>query len=1349
MKFERKARIAGIANQLYYGYRYSSVNSEKLSAMIRLSFFSALILLVFTPAIAQLSGSYTIGGAKSDFRTIDSAFDVLASKGVKGPVVFQIREGIYHERLDYRKVPGANQTNSVTLDKYPTDTGKVFIMSDAPDSKNNYIVAVLFGYINFNNIHFELEGSNAGFGRIIYFRDTVEYVRFTNCSFNGYETATRSSVFSLMEKPSGNLVRNLWVENCSFNRGAYSISIFGGDPKYGIPDSNIIIRNNLFSEFRNTGLNFSHTQSLAISENVIRNYENAFSTVGINLDNLHGTDYVEGNRIELIRSGYGLVLNCSALTSDTVQIFNNVINGLNSKSHDWMVGIELSSARNCNILNNTIFIPRINADAIGVNFYSYSIYSTQFLNNNVVNLSIGPALVRTFSSSYGFVSDYNNLFNATGHPIEDKAVDSMYTLSDAQSLGIEMHSVSAEAYFEGDSNLRSHSWFLDGKATPVSIVKKDIDGNLRDSKNPDIGVNEFNPYHIDAGILRMSDEFIEVCGQTNQYVQLIVANFGNDPIDSISIEFVSLSPGGNRDTLYFTYPDTLDALESDTLWGGPLSINEFGEYLFCARSFVDKDESSVNDRKYFHYFSKRKSILNKISDIKVCNGSRGELKYPTVDGLIEWFTDPLKPAIDTSFKMSVDAVKKDQIFYYRLTNFNRENLGFKEPEPTTGFLMDDYGLEFHVTRRILLDSVTVYPVDTGVIYVLLESYQGVLIDTLGSFNVSGSGKSTPVHLPLHAWLDTGTYVMAMRSTGITDLLRDNVEPTVYPMVGVDSAVIIKCGRGSGNYRASNKFYYFYDWVVRVPYCPSPIDSATMHVVASPKVDLGKDTIVCMNDPKQFTLDAGAGMTSYFWQPAGTDRFLTVTKSGTYIVNVLDSNKCQATDQIVVSFFDKPYLYIGRDTQVCQNEYMPYSIGTNEQFAKFEWNNGDTTSHTTMVNDGLYILKTINENGCILYDSIELKLLDLPNLDLGNDVGFCPGEKVDTNLLLTGTYTSVLWDNGSQSMNYKVNSTGNYSVRVGGDNGCYNSDTVSFYRFMPVKPMIGSDTVYCSNTAFTKTFDAGKKINYIWQDGSTGRYFTADSAGLYFVNVTDTNGCASSDSVWVKTKEPVTLSLGNDTGYCANKRFSKLINLSDSFDYYLWDDGSRNSYRLVDHAAIYSVEAVDYKGCISRDTVYVVLWPVPIINLEKEVVVNPDEKVNLTLDAGPDYTTYQWKTGSNKQTAIVKDTGTYWVKVTNEFGCAQYDTVRVRYWHAVGLKKTESNSILVYPNPANGTVTLSNLNGKKGTIHLYDIYGQSILVDHTNGTDLIVLETSSLTSGTYWLVWKCGTDIFRNQLQIIH
>jgi len=67
---------------------------------------------------------------------------------------------------------------------------------------------------------------------------------------------------------------------------------------------------------------------------------------------------------------------------------------------------------------------------------------------------------------------------------------------------------------------------------------------------------------------------------------------------------------------------------------------------------------------------------------------------------------------------------------------------------------------------------------------------------------------------------------------------------------------------------------------------------------SPTVDLGEDIVQCGGI---VTLDAGAGFSSYQWNPPlSTSQTMTVAMSGTYSVTVTNEFDCSATDNIVVT-----------------------------------------------------------------------------------------------------------------------------------------------------------------------------------------------------------------------------------------------------------------------------------------------------------------------------------------------------------------------------------------------------------------------------------------------------------------
>ena len=85
--------------------------------------------------------------------------------------------------------------------------------------------------------------------------------------------------------------------------------------------------------------------------------------------------------------------------------------------------------------------------------------------------------------------------------------------------------------------------------------------------------------------------------------------------------------------------------------------------------------------------------------------------------------------------------------------------------------------------------------------------------------------------------------------------------------------------------------------------------------------------------------------------------------------------------------------------------------------------------------------------------------------------------------------------------------------------CDYADTVSRMVKIQEPPAVslGNDTTICNFCSVT--LDGGNGMdNWLWQDGSTSQYYTAEEPGLYFVTVSK-NGCVNSDSVYISKSTP--------------------------------------------------------------------------------------------------------------------------------------------------------------------------------------------------------------------------------------
>jgi len=198
---------------------------------------------------------------------------------------------------------------------------------------------------------------------------------------------------------------------------------------------------------------------------------------------------------------------------------------------------------------------------------------------------------------------------------------------------------------------------------------------------------------------------------------------------------------------------------------------------------------------------------------------------------------------------------------------------------------------------------------------------------------------------------------------------------------------------------------------------------------------------------------------------------------------------------------------------------------------------------------------------------------------------------------------------------------------------------------------------------------GTYHRYNYADGSTYAAICGSSSGstttstqrpLIYINIP---GCETDRfpvEAFIRDVPNINI-LESDGTYCLfNDEFTINSNPAPPAGHtLLWSNGATTPSITVGPSAPdtkYWVEITSEYGCTASDTVTLTLNPSP------EVDLGPDKLIceggTLTLDAGPDGTSYFWNTGHNTREITVEEDGIYTVLVTNSFGCMATDTITV-------------------------------------------------------------------------------------------
>jgi predicted RNase H-like HicB family nuclease len=340
------------------------------------------------------------------------------------------------------------------------------------------------------------------------------------------------------------------------------------------------------------------------------------------------------------------------------------------------------------------------------------------------------------------------------------------------------------------------------------------------------------------------------------------------------------------------------------------------------------------------------------------------------------------------------------------------------------------------------------------------------------------------------------------------------------------------------------------------------------------------------------------------------------------------------------------------------------------------------------------------------------------------------------------FTSILADytalNVGQNTSYTIENLypgTNYYYRISASNLCGYSDFSATQMATtldnPVPVIIASGTLsFCEGDSVT--LDAGLWEDYLWSNDETSREITIYTSGIYYVTVKDSKGCmgiSKSVEVIVNVTE---VNLGPDVTVCGG---CVILDAGNEGASYNWSTGEEYQTIKVCTSGTYYVNVSDLNGCKGTDTIMVTINPVPVVNLGADI--NAAAGTIVTLDAGNEGSTFLWSTSETTQTISVSAAGTYYVLVTNEFGCYEVDSIKVHYTLSNLELSSELKDLKVFPNPVNGNLNVNFRIQKEDDVQLkiFNYTGAIVYSENTvshSGEYNKNIDLSAMTPGIYFL-----------------
>lgn len=418
------------------------------------------------------------------------------------------------------------------------------------------------------------------------------------------------------------------------------------------------------------------------------------------------------------------------------------------------------------------------------------------------------------------------------------------------------------------------------------------------------------------------------------------------------------------------------------------------------------------------------------------------------------------------------------------------------------------------------------------------------------------------------------------------------------------------------------------------------------------------------------LSVGSGLT-YEWDfgsdatPADSDaegdKIVSYSSAGTKTISLTTTNIIgTSTTSLEITVNPVPELTTSGDVEVCANEtpIILEATGTGD----FQWSNElgtDAAVSVSPIETSVYSVSLTNEFLCSSSQDIQVTVLDVPELDAGEDQDLCQGESAVLSATGEG---DISWDfdpEAGSSIEVTPTQTTVYTANTIAENGCVNTDEVLVNLNLLPQANAGDDMEICIGDE-AELIASGGEI-YIWDndlgEGAT-QVVSPEIETSYTVTVTSTAGCSDEDEIVVfvnmlpevQTTENTEICFGEETEISATGALT-----------YSWDnDLGEGSSQTVspEEETIYTVTGTDSNGCVSSAEITVTVLELPEIETSLDVSICPGESAFVAAYGAPAMNWDQGLGDGPEHEVTPIETTIYSVTGTGENGCFATAEVQV-------------------------------------------------------------------------------------------
>lgn len=464
------------------------------------------------------------------------------------------------------------------------------------------------------------------------------------------------------------------------------------------------------------------------------------------------------------------------------------------------------------------------------------------------------------------------------------------------------------------------------------------------------------------------------------------------------------------------------------------------------------------------------------------------------------------------------------------------------------------------------------------------------------------------------------------------------------------------------------------------------------------ISLGPDTSVCLGETLHLEIGSGTDVVNWYSREQGLIASSShqidfeVMENDSIYVELTKDYGCMVKTGIKITALSLPVLDLGLDQEVCRMDSISLDVGNS--LSEVIWSSyrdgflSQNSSLKYMIDQKDTLRVSIEDsNGCLSYDTLNIKVLDLPIFSLGDDQKICFGSEFNTNLI----QDSVNWFStagisilNSNSLTFNVEKKDTVTAVVyDRSTYCHYSDTLIVdFHALPIANA-GQDLVTCPETSVVLggAYEQPNDLAFYWTPslGLSNMAIANPTASVssetqFLLTVEDPNKCQSTDLVTVHMDTPSITNPGANRSICigtSTELGGEPTAAGSKLAYsYIWSpttfiDNINVPNPIVNPPETTKYQLISYTLNCPIDTSYVTVTvdPLPKVSVDPdEVTIGFGEIINLSATGGKKYS---WSPSFGLQTpnqntteASPEETTIYEVEVIDENSCVNYADVKV-------------------------------------------------------------------------------------------